>query len=137
MHDDIVRRHDQDHMPRVPLRDFVEQHLTFNGFMPPPTFDSTRGSVNAFISDNRWVVECVAANCNGALMVSVAEPYFLCVECGNRDNGGNWYLVNFPDTRNRIETLLLRRAHANRHWVDGETITQLEQENREHGLDDS
>jgi hypothetical protein len=135
---DLIRRHDQDYVPRAPMRDFITQHLLFFGMAAPPLFSSNKGSVHAELNGGRWVIDCASSSCASASMASIAEPYFLCPECGSPENGGNWYNVEFPSNRARVETLLLRRPNEeNRNWKYGEEVSLLEQDNREHGLDDS
>jgi hypothetical protein len=122
---------------RAPLMDFTRQHLLFFGFAAPPTFDSAIGRVRAFVSDSRWVVACPGPDCNGAQLASTETPYFMCVECANIENNGNWYNVIFHRSRARIESMLLRRPKVNRNWLLTETVADLQRENVDHGLDDS
>jgi hypothetical protein len=128
---------------RSPWVAFITQHLLGNGFTRPPSIDNFRGSVRPTINHGRWVVDCPDVSCSGAIVQSGDVELFMCVDCGNAENGGNWYTVRFPADRERIETLLLRRKTLhplraeNRNWVASETMEDLERENRDHGLDDS
>ena len=94
------------------------------------------------MSEGRWVADC-PEGCGNALCVSEAEPYFLCHICGSPANGGRWYRVGFPAAKRQIERELLKRPlnharlPATRNWRPGETVEQLVEENRRHGVDRS
>ena len=124
----------------IPYLAFVNDTLRRHGRPPAPTYDSTKGKVKAYINHGRWVVECPSDICKGAMVVTSAEPYFLCPSCGNSENNGYWYGVQFPGPRTRIEAVLMKRPAANpweafaRNWSPGETLTDLRRENREHGI---
>jgi hypothetical protein len=83
-----------------------------------------KGTLQAYVSDNRWVVDCGV--CYGGIAVAdVRAPFALCLACGTR------WSVEFPKDRKRAETLLLKRLPENRHWFPdrGETVDMLEIEN--------
>lgn len=85
--------------------------------------------VTAYINYNRWVADC--PNCGAGIACVPDCSQAVCLECGER------YDVSFPDatTREAIEALLLMRPQRNRHWRPGETIEDLERENRDHGIE--
>jgi|TARA_Y100000310_G_scaffold269483_1_gene282684 hypothetical protein len=128
---------------KAPFDVFIAQHLSSNGLGRPPLTDSTVGKVDAYINSGRWVVDCKVELCGGAAIVSDKFRYFMCAECGNNANNGNWYHVVFPADRERIEELLLRRPAlkpmeaGNRNWVVDETVKELEDENTANGIDAS
>ena len=110
------------------------------GPLPDPTEANTTGKVAARINHGRWLVDC--PGCNSALVVDLAQPVFMCVECANAANDGKWFAVTVPSNRKAIETELLKRpwngrnpAEAvNRNWEPGETVAALKQENTDHGI---
>ena len=110
------------------------------GQLPEPTAGNTSGEIAARINHGRWLVDC--PGCNSALVVDLSEEVFMCVECGNSDNGGKWFAVTIPTDRAAIEAELLKRpmngrnpAEAvNRNWESGETVATLKQENIDHGI---
>jgi len=92
-----------------------------------------RGSVQAEINHGRWIARCA---CGGAEDVAPTEPVFYCLSCGNADNDGRVMKIEFPEDREAIEGVLLKRPDMeNRNWQPGESVGDLDFENREHGLD--
>jgi len=102
------------------------------GAMWLPFKVSVQGAVKAEINHGRWIVRCPA--CSGAEEADPGEPIFYCLSCGNDENGGHVMQVVFPDDRAAIEAALLRREMGNRNWAPGESLSDLEMENAEHGL---
>lgn len=77
----------------------------------------------------RWIVRC--PDCGGPEDVAVADPRFFCLSCYNEEVGGQWRPVEFPAERERVEALLMERPHAKiRAWLPGETVTDLQTQNR-------
>ena len=139
MEDYIVQHQDVQPEPYLTMVRRMYLGIGF-GPLPDPTADNTEGEVAARINPGRWLVDC--AGCNSALVVDLTELVFMCVECGNADNGGKWFAVTVPRNRKAIETELLKRpwngrnpAEAvNRNWEPGETVAALTQENTDHGI---
>ena len=135
---------------------FIARYYRKNGFgaLPPIDTDHVQGEKQAHINQGRWIVDC---SCNSALLVSMTVRYFLCPDCGNRDNGGKWYRVMFPVNWQAIEAVLLRRPLRHRglgpdgkvwsqgfnpfeawhrNWSPGETLADLQAENRAYGVEE-
>ena len=91
-----------------------------------------RGKVRAEINHGRWIVRCM---CGGAEEAAWQEPVFFCLSCGSIDNDSYLKGVEFPEERKEIERFLLVRSIENRNWQPGESSSDLQSENREHGLD--
>ena len=112
------------------------------GQLPAPTADNVSGEVAARINHGRWRVDC--PGCNSALVISLSDLVFMCVECANAGNEGKWFRVTIPANRKAIETELLKRpwngrnpAEAvNRNWEPGERGAVLTSENNSHGIGD-
>ncbi len=127
--------------PRVTLRAFTTQHLLVNGWAVPPSFDSTKGRVEAAIRQGKWVTVCPNTACNGAMVASSVDRYFICSDCANEANQGYWFKVVWPRDWAAIEAVLLRRPAITpmradtRNWERPETVADLERENAEHGLE--
>ncbi len=85
------------------------------------------GEVLAYVNYSRWVADCL--NCSAGMALQPGVNQVVCLECGER------YDVTWPKDREAIEALLLLRPQRNRHWRPGETIEDLERENREHGIE--
>ena len=90
-------------------------------------------SVPAQVNDSRWLVQC--PNCNGAQVVSKADPRFFCVDCLNPQVGGAWLRVTWPTDPAGIEqALLVRPVPTTRAWVPGETVGDLVAQNAANGV---
>ena len=118
------------------LRDFQGEgvdrftdHLTARLGLPAPGELAGGPILQARVNHGRWIVDC--PNCFGAELADVDDLRFYCLSCGNRDVGHRWLQVKLPPNRTRIEELLLRRLQpGNRNWHPGESVAQLERENR-------
>ena len=99
--------------------------------LPPPMARANR--VQAVVNHGRWVIECPSHECGGAVIASEGDP-FMCPYCFNASNEGRWYNVQFPPDKKRIEATLLKRPDRNRNWLLGESVAQLENENRVRGI---
>jgi len=102
--------------------------------LPDATFTKSELAV-AYISEGRWVADC-PMGCGGAIIVTPSDPVFLCMECGS-----GWHTVVFPSVSRRrlIEKALLKRPLSglipkSRNWLPGETVGQLNDQNRENGI---
>ena len=90
-------------------------------------------TVQAYISEGRWVADC-PAGCGGALLMPLNDPWYFCVNCGS-----GWHRVVFPPAMREIQTLLLKRPleggiPKTRNWRVGESVDQLRAENLAHGV---
>lgn len=120
---------------------FVGRNYMRNGFGALPAV-AISGDVYAEVNQGRWIVQCPAAGCGGAMVVTTTTPIYMCVDCANAGNGGQWYQVVFPDAVElvAIERELLKRparmpAQAvNRNWKPGETVDDLIAENTARGI---
>ena len=89
--------------------------------------------VLARVRQGRWIGLC---ECGGAERVDPGERTFYCFGCGNEDARGDLRPVVFPHDYPDIEAALSVRPYPiNRNWEPGETVGDLLEENREHGLD--
>lgn len=90
-------------------------------------------TVSAQVNDNRWLVQCPA--CQGAQIVSKADPRFFCIDCLNAHVQGSWLAVSWPDNPDEIEAALNARPVLHtRSWKPGEGVADLERENVAHGV---
>lgn len=123
----------RDWQPLVGYRRYIEMVTTRS----LPSYSQVSGrQIRAYVNDGRWVVQCPTGD-GGALVLDLAEPYFICPECGNRGDDGSWHEVLFPPARAMaaIEAALLARPdRANRNWTYGETVRDLRSENALHGV---
>lgn len=94
--------------------------------------EEMRGTVAAEVCRGRWLARCPC--CAGAEEASYIVPVFYCLSCGNALNDGCVMTVEFPEGREALEELLLKRNIENRNWRAGETVELLQKENEEHGL---
>lgn len=93
--------------------------------------------VIARVEHGRWIADCPTLGCVGAEFVSFDVPVFFCCECRNAEVGHDLLAVVVPksDIRLRIEEVLLARpVPSTRNWYPGETLDDLREQNREHGI---
>ena len=138
--EDYIAQHND--LQTEPYLVMIQRMYIGMGFGPlsDPTAGNTSGEVAARINHGRWLVDC--PGCNSALVVDLSAPVFMCVECGNAGNEGQWFKVTVPTNRKAIETELLKRpwngrnpaSAVNRNWEPGETVAALKKENTEHGI---
>jgi hypothetical protein len=84
------------------------------------------GVLTARAEHARWIVDC--PNCNSAEF-AFEDNLFLCSLCGNSDIQGKVRQVVMPTDRAEIESLLSDRPIKNRHWIQPETVEDLQTEN--------
>ena len=143
-----IRNHNLHRGPEETIRSFVSRFWRMvmgsqEKLSNPDRKSSLVGSVKAEIVAGdlpgrigpcgRWVVRCPSTGCQGAEDVDRSDPVFMCCHCFNRDNDNKWYRVEFPEDRERIEELLLKRPAANR-WWSGEAVEEVEAENKDNGV---
>jgi hypothetical protein len=93
-------------------------------------------SVQAHVNEGRWSILC--PECPGSEYASRIDHRFFCTNCANEAVGGKWIPVVWPspELTEVIETILnLRGRPELQWWHQGETLTQLIQENEEHGVE--
>jgi len=88
----------------------------------------------AVVNAGRWIVHCPLPGCNGAQYASVQDHRFWCVDCNNKAVAGQWIKVAWPDNVEDIEQALLQRPREAQHWLFGETVADLIEQNRQHGV---
>ena len=87
---------------------------------------------NARVNQGRWIVDCPF--CNGAEALWPGEPWFLCGGCKNNDSMLALKVV-LPEDISLIEKALEKRTrYENRNWSPGETIRDLEIQNKQKGV---
>ena len=101
---------------------------------PIPSETATDVSVIAYVNRGRWVVECPELDCFSAIVVTKAEPRFLCTRCALPTTGGKWVPIDFPPAAESAEAerTLLQRPTARRMDWDrhkGETLADLQIDN--------
>jgi hypothetical protein len=133
--DVIVQHH---HWQRLSYRDFLvvwwgeRGRLRQFGQIAP--FSESQGQLLAEVNQGRWVTECPTPGCREATCVEVANPFFICLECGSPENGRKPYNVAFPSNMLAIEKVLLKRPavsslHApHRSWQPGTSLATLKKE---------
>lgn len=90
-----------------------------------PMHDSTVPKV-ARIDWGRWLIDC---DCGTSLIVNPDWPYAPCPECGTVHR-----VIVFPENREAIEAAINQRAQKAQFWSPGETVDELQAENRAHGI---
>ena len=85
-------------------------------------------ALTAYVNHGRWLVKCECGGCEYAW----EEGLFMCQSCWNSGHKHKVRRVEFPKSRVKIEKLLEQRPLVNRNWAPGETLTQLERDNKEH-----
>ena len=82
--------------------------------------------LDARIEHARWIVDC--PNCNSAEF-AFNDNLFFCSLCKNSDVEGKVRSVKTPKEKTTIELILSKRQIKNRHWLPGQTVKDLEDEN--------
>ena len=79
------------------------------------------------VAGGKWVVFC---QCGDAPMASPEWDEARCFQCG-----AIYYNLQWPQERSAIEEALIARSEAGlRTWLPGETVSDLWQQNKEHGV---
>lgn len=102
---------------------------------------SQEGSLSARVNHGRWIVDCPV--CKGAEYVFKSRLLMLCQNCRN-DSTDEFRQVVLPQEVDEIEAALCkrpeqsyafgRRCYPHRNWEVGQTVADLERENKEHGV---
>lgn len=85
--------------------------------------------LEARVDHGRWIVDC--PHCKGAECVTLDDPVFLCLSCGNEAVGGKLYRVKFPPParRRKLEALLAERPLFGQNWDPSISLTRVRTEN--------
>lgn len=86
--------------------------------------DRTVDSANpvcAIVNSGRWIVKCSDRRCGGAQYASFADRRYWCLACGNKQVGGQWRQVIWPQEVDAIEQSILSQPIDERHWSPEET----------------
>lgn len=87
----------------------------------------------ARVNHNRWIADC--QDCNGAELVFLGYPFFMCQNCWNGVIYHKWRKIIIPENYRLIEQVLKHRPiPANRNWNINEDIITLCNENEDHNL---
>lgn len=104
--------------------EYILNALTDSGRRPLPFEIHDGGTIDAYVNGGRWVADCA---CKGAELVA-PDQEMMCGSCGARNT------VKFPDTMNKIETVLLQREPFNQNWYTDEAVDELIAQNIENGI---
>lgn len=105
----------------------------YSPFDPPPREFVSGVTTQAYVNHGRWCVRCPW--CRSSQNASRVDHRFFCCECGNAPVGGRWVYVLWPEDWEQVEDALARRpAVKTRNMELGETATDLNVENIEHGV---
>lgn len=96
--------------------------------------DTAASPAVAYVNDGRWVADCPSPYCNAAMIVEPGQAY-MCAECFNKDIGGAWRRVVWPEDAEEIDAELARRPdRRNQNWCPGETLQMLRAEAAARGV---
>lgn len=140
MRTDIIFEYE--HWQKIPFKQFIDYHLLKfgNPISPPYDAENCKGKLPAEVNYGKWIANCPTEGCNGAIVVSEKVPFFMCPYCANFSNLGKWYEVKFPEDKEKIEKILLKRPAwdgfnaQHRHWKPDETVANLVRENADRGI---
>ncbi len=107
----------------------------FGVTVPPLDQIADTEPVIAIVNCNRWVVQC--PDCAGAEFVWREGPHLLmCQSCWNSTVGHKWRRVVIPQEAEQVEAILEARPLPDtRNWRPQESLTDLADQNRAHGLE--
>ena len=101
----------------------------------PETVAPKTLTLGAIVNAGKWLVRCENPSCGGAEKVW-EEGLMFCASCLNAHVGHHFIRTAFPKNREQIEAILeLRPNQENRHWEPDETVEDLVEENRDHGVE--
>ena len=99
---------------------------------PMPTATVPAVTALAYVNHGRWCVDCPFPGCHSSQYASRTDHRFFCVHCGR-----GWVSVTWPDdlTTAAIEAALgIRPESTIRNWKPGETVADLDAENKANGV---
>lgn len=100
--------------------------------VPVPKEFASEKPLTAECIRGAWIIRC--PDCKGA-EYAWEEGMFFCCSCLNNNVGHKLRRASFPPKRVVIDFLLQVRPLNNRNFKPGETIEQLESENKEHAAE--
>ena len=110
------------------------------GTLEDPAGDNIGGNLTIRVNHGRWIIDC--PTCRAAQVAEFESPYFMCVECANKDNDGKWWALSIPANYRAIEAALLARPMGvnpgnspTRSWDPTETVEELLEENKINGVE--
>lgn len=118
-------------------RNFYLNTIASMGYKVLDKVAGKRDAVMAYINHGRWVADCPGCpSGSGAENVTLDDPVFMCLSCGNSLVGGKLRPVIFPDeeARVKIEQALAQRPLPNRNWFPDESREKLLLENHSIGI---
>lgn len=124
--------------PLTPAEYLVRFHPELKA-PPPDAIVRTASPLYGYVNAGKWIYAC---ECGARGLPSPGGVVFMgyrfgwCPRCLNASTGRGWRPVVLPDdsTRRRIESVLLCRPDlATRNWEPSETVTDLVNQNLEHG----
>jgi len=97
-----------------------------------PVIADDDAGIEVFLGYNAWHAKCPF--CNGQELMR-EDGLFMCQSCWNSAIGRRYLRASFPEARKAIEdTVLARPIPSTRNWVHGETVADLQAQNKSHGV---
>jgi len=88
--------------------------------------------IAVFVNEARWIVQC--PDCKSAQLACKTDPRFMCHECANVRNGGQWRPTLWPKSVDKVEVALGKRLPVNQNWLPSETVADMVAENVAYGI---
>lgn len=114
----MARTIDSDRYVELSVIDSGDEPREINNEMP----------ARLHISRDYWIAECPNVPCGYAIVACHDILIMFCPNHGEFD-------IEWPEDWQEIEKVLDKRPENNRNWLPGETVDDLKQENRSHGVD--
>ena len=118
------------------LKSRFEQGIISKGIEPmdlPATLEVGDGEFVPRIAHGQVLAQC--PDCEGWTLVRKDAPNHVCYSCWGNGETPVLRGVAWPDDKVAIEAVLLARPrYINRNWKVGETLAELQAENRENGV---
>ena len=116
---------------RRPLNNFPVFYKFFTKKQFNPALIYAGQVLTPRVNHSRWIIDCPF--CSGAELYWESANLHYCVSCANNMTELP-ILVKMPGNRLKIEEILLKRENIeNRNWI-GETIADLQRENKDRGV---
>ena len=112
----------------IQCKNFAEKVLKSRRLRTPDIIEDI--TVEAEVNHGRWIINC--PYCSGAEMADPDDKKFYCLSCYNQGKG--YLKVKFPFNKDKIEAELLKRPVENQHYLPGEKLSVIKQENKERGI---
>lgn len=128
-----MARHVNERVRRMGYRNWiawmVNQALGWGNLEIP--WSHPQGEVQAYVTVGLWYATC--PGCKTPVLVDDREPVFFCPTCLCAENDGHPYVVSFQGKREVEELFARRKDPRTRNWVPGESLADLEKEQRAKG----